>query len=107
MGPEFLLTLLGFPISLLANLTYERVKQFSEKIEPYPFQDLFIKTFYMNRNRIPCWRCLKISTANWSLNRDSFRLSFGPPGTELNADGPGTIRGRHRYRYRYEKSRQS
>jgi len=45
------LTLLGFPISLLANLTYERVKQFSEKIEPYPFQDLFIKTFYKSLDR--------------------------------------------------------
>jgi hypothetical protein len=31
MGLELLLTMLGFPIGLLANLTYERVKQFSKK----------------------------------------------------------------------------
>ena len=50
MGPEILLTMLGFPINLLANFTYERIKQFSEKIKPYPFQNLFIKSFYKSLN---------------------------------------------------------
>jgi tetratricopeptide (TPR) repeat protein len=46
LGLDILFTLLGFPIGVLANLQYDKLKQFAEKIEEIPLQSLFIKAFY-------------------------------------------------------------
>jgi hypothetical protein len=51
MGPEILLTLLGLPLGLLTNLTYEKIKKFSEEIQIIPLQDLFIKIFFESLDR--------------------------------------------------------
>ena len=40
------LTLLGYPLSIFANFTYDQLKNVSQKIEITPLKDLFIKAFY-------------------------------------------------------------
>jgi len=46
MEIQILLTLLGVPVGWLSTITYEKIKQFSKKIEIVPLQRLLIKTFY-------------------------------------------------------------
>ena len=42
-----ILTLLGYPLSILANFTYDQLKKLSHKIEDInPLKDLFLKAFY-------------------------------------------------------------
>lgn len=40
------LTLLGYPISIFANSTYDQLKKIAQKIDVNPLKDLFIKSFF-------------------------------------------------------------
>jgi tetratricopeptide (TPR) repeat protein len=46
LGLDILFTALGFPIGVLANLEYDKLRHFAEEIEEIPLQSLFIKDFY-------------------------------------------------------------
>ena len=46
LGLDILFTALGFPIGVLANLEYDKLRHFAEEIEGIPLQSLFIKAFY-------------------------------------------------------------
>jgi len=46
MGLEILLTLLGIPVGLLSNLTYDKIKQFAGGVKRVSLEDLFIEAFY-------------------------------------------------------------
>lgn len=51
MGIKILLILLGIPITWLENLTYDKIKSFSEKIETVPLQNLFVDVFFKSLKR--------------------------------------------------------
>ena len=40
------LTLLGYPLSIFANITYDQLKNVSQKMDINPLKNLFIKAFY-------------------------------------------------------------
>lgn len=40
------LTLLGYPLSILASFTYEQLRKISQKIDVNPLKDLFLKAFF-------------------------------------------------------------
>lgn len=40
------LTLLGYPLSILANSTYDQLKRISQKIDVNPLKNLFLKSFF-------------------------------------------------------------
>ena len=40
------LTLLGYPLGILANSTYDQLKRISQKIDVNPLKDLFLKSFF-------------------------------------------------------------
>lgn len=50
LGLDILFTVLGFPIGVAANLQYDKLKHFAEKINEIPLQSLFIKAFYKSLN---------------------------------------------------------
>jgi len=40
------LTLLNYPLSILASFTYEQLRKISQKIDVNPLKDLFLKAFF-------------------------------------------------------------
>ena len=51
MDVRILLSLLGMPMRLLPELPYHQAREFSERIDFRPFQDLFINTFFKSLDR--------------------------------------------------------